>query len=548
MTERRYSSSSMVPTLRSMDMQHIHVPGIDPPPQLSAVGNEKPHSIFMKTANASPASASLDESGTNSAHLLSNAPIVTPAFDSDSDNDDLSTSDAGGSQASKSVIATIESIQTLPMLDPNQQLNNTNNGNTSNHCFVRYLLPSCNSFCTIPAAIAALPAVLRSIADFLRLQSIPCTLRASHSTVAFHCARSSALANLGGPSLIFIIYLWYEPPIKSDSSIASTDAPKNIIVDVQRRQGCVLDLQCIRRALFRNLLNPSVVGSGPTDVEDPVGKRQGMIPLDICRSIWATYYSKGNSDTKEAMIDADSTTVDSASESVGRAEDDFEELSHYQDLLSESNSDENHRMGLECLCQRTDASVTDVVRSKAIVRAIVCGVAPDDNCRPTADAFRQNLLRFLMSEIGHDAHHSKEHSIHVLANTGCSFLNMHALSLKVLSNSVHVFIDTEPKDASIPVDDVFWRTALQSCRRNIKTAAQAPCVAAISMHLITNLLKHSNHSAAVMNALMSSNEPDLTSLWLDVENALSVGQLRHSKLEQSAQALMNVLLVLKDDR
>jgi hypothetical protein len=528
-------------------LQHFRGPGLDSPPPLSTVESERPSS-FMKTSNASSASASFDE--TNSAHLLSNAPIITPAFDSDADNDDLSTSDGGGSQASKSVITTIENISTLPMLDPNQALNTASAGSSSSHCFVRYLLPSCNSFCTIPASTAPLPDVLRSIADFLRLQSIPCTLRASPRSVAFHCSRSSALANLGGPSLIFIIYLWYEPPAKSDSTLAAEDAPKNIVVDVQRRQGCVLDLQCIRRALFRTLLNPAVVGANPADAAaaSPVGKRQGMIPLDICRSIWATYYSMANSDGNETMLDADATTVDSASESRGKSEGDFEQISYFQELLAATNSDENHRMGLECLCQHTDASMTDVVRSKAVVHAIVRGAEDDEEQKPMVDALRQSLLGFITAEIGREAHHSKEHSVHVLTNTGCSFLNMHALSLKILFNAVQVFLDTEPKDASIPVDDVFWQTALHSCRRNIKTAVQAPCVAAISMYLITNLLKHSHHPAAVMNALMSSNEPDLASLWLDVESAHSFGQLRHSKLEQAAQALINVLLEWKNGK
>jgi hypothetical protein len=133
---------------------------------------------------------------------------------------------------------------------------------------------------------------------------------------------------------------------------------------------------------------------------------------------------------------------------------------------------------------------------------------------------------------------SKEHSIHVQTNTGCSFLNMHALVLKVLSNSVRVYMDTvEPKDVSIPIEDDFWRTALQTCRRNIQLAAQVPCVAAISMNLMAIVLRNSLSKGSTHSWLGNA-----AALWSDVQKAHAWGQLHHSKLEQAAQELMNVLL------
>jgi hypothetical protein len=558
MSERRLSSSSMVPTLRSMDLQYHST--IDSPPLIVTVGGIASgevdeslvtRSVVMKsTIEVNPMLAQKTRSNQPSLKARSVTEAhVSSVLDTDSDNDEPSTS---SKDASIATATTIDMIQTLPFLDTTAVLNNNNNRRYF------YILPTYNSTCSLQN-VSSLSSVLHCISNFLRMQSIPCTLRYSPSTVAFHCARNSAFASLGGPSLVFIIHLWYEQPKKDD--VLNTD--KSILIDVQRRQGCLLDLQCIRRALFRTLLDGQSASKGSTNngnvvsttTAAPVGKRQGMIPLDICRSIWATYYCKSDDGNHTEVGTEYSIEDESIKASAAISSEDMEQLSHYQEMLSSSNSSENHRMGLECLSQQTDTSVTDVSRSRAVVNAIVWGgnsESASDEQIDIIDHLRNSLLRFLVAENGESA---ANRSICVRTATGCSKVNLYALTLKVLANALNADVDSL-KDLSIE-NDPFWRTVVYQSRRNIVSASNAPCIAAMSMHLITVLLSSSESVPSktmmkeiLLNPEKRSDQGTITSseLWSDISTALSWGQLHHSKLEEMSQKLMDVILAEFNDK
>jgi hypothetical protein len=281
-----------------------------------------------------------------------------------------------------------------------------------------------------------------------------------------------------------------------------------------------------------------------------------MIPLDICRSIWSKYNGKSNSKlTSKDNDDATTSTetasqvdLDSSSQEYVNAEA-MEILVHYQSMLDLKNTVEQHRMGLECLCQHTDSTVTDVTKSKAVIQAIVCGPLSkrsneriDDPYDIVVEKFRSSLLHFLTKD-------GTPEVTPVLATAGCAPKNLQCLAFRALYTSLNTFVSTSTTDSDPPKTavfieiDNFWYTVLQTCRRGIATSNTAPCFATMSIVLISTLLSSAivtQPSKDVIYDLLFPNN-DSSSICDELKSAHSWGQQHHTYLEEKSQQLLDLI-------
>ena len=468
------------------------------------------------------------------------------------------TTGSSGSSNNKSPETTIDTIQTLPTYSATAAL--SNNGdvyNKSLRCYIsNMIMPSssnCKSSCTVRGE--PLSAVLHKINDFLRIQCIPFTVQYTPSTmVALRCERNSALSSLVGPSLVFVIHLWYQeqppsPPPPPETPDASSTVPTTpcdnhppILIDVQRRRGCPLDLQVLRRSLFRSLLNTECTS-------EYIGTRTGMIPLAICRSIRRmSSPSTSCNKTVHRDKDDDDATLSTSTELPEDSEA-MELLSYYQAMLDPTNTVEKIRMGLECLCQNIDQTVADVSKAKPVVEAIVDGPAQQRGVekghayRVMVEKFRANLLHFATSE------DTPEVATSVLTTAGCSRINLRCLTFRAIFTSLELYMTaasktegSENKKVLSIENDPFWCKIIHECQRAISEASTAPCFATVSIVLIITLLSSTIVSVPSKEMIYDVLCPKRKCCRAngDLTNAHAWGQQHHAYLERYSQQLLDL--------
>jgi hypothetical protein len=542
MAEHRSSISSNGPAFLSMALQQLN--DLDECPPLSTISTyKKEENLISSTSDSRPMLMKSSSSAKGSDPAISasagNQPgTVTSTTSPFSSSLYLDNSTDGFSIGNHNETITLDMIQTLPLFDAAASSSNRDVYSNSLRCYISNMImptANCKSSCTIRDA-SSLSTVLQKIHDFLRIQCIAYSIQYTPTTVAFHCERNSAFASLVGPSLVFVIYLWYEqeaPQLKNDSvDIAGpiSSESKPILVDIQRRRGCPLDLQCLRRSLFRSLLN--------TECAKEVGTRQGMIPLDICRSVTKDIDDATTSNSTVSEEDLETNKEQASSEAV-------ELLLHYQTMLELTNTVENHRMGLECLCQNTDSTVTDVNKSKPVVQAIIVG--PTKNSHEGTDDTNNVIIEKLRASLLHFVTLSDTPEVTpILATAGCSPKNLQCLAFRALFTSLNAYVATTTESNTVVSieNDPFWYQVIQTCRRGIVTSNTAPCFATVSIMLICTLLSATFVSEAGKEMIYAilCPENDSSSICDDLKNAQAWGQKHHTHLEATSQQLLGLLV------
>jgi hypothetical protein len=494
--------------------------------------------------------------------LLSSAVYLDNIIAEDDDQFTTNHTNTTGSSSSsnnKSPVTTIDMIQTLPTYSASAAL--SNNGdvyNKSLRCYIsNMIMPSssnCKSSCTVRGE--PLSVVLHKINDFLRIQCIPFTIQYTPTTmVALRCERNSALSSLVGPSLVFVIHLWYQeqppppPPYETpdaSSTVSTTTSCDNhppILIDVQRRRGCPLDLQVLRRSLFRSLLNTECTS-------EYIGTRTGMIPLAICRSIrrMSSPSTSSSKTVHQNKVDDDEATLSTSTELPEDSEA-MELLLYYQAMLDPTNSVEKNRMGLECLCQNIDKTVADVSKAKPVVEAIVDGPAQQRSgenghaYHEMVEKFRANLLHFATSE------DTPEVATSVLTTAGCSRINLRCLTFRAIYTSLELYLTaasktegSENKKVLSIENDPFWCKIINECQRAIGEASTAPCFATVSIVLIITLLSSTIVSVPSKEMIYNVLCPKRKCCRAngDLKNAHAWGQQHHAYLERYSQQLLDL--------
>lgn len=368
--------------------------------------------------------------------------------------------------------------------------------------------------CTLELSMVPVSTLLHRIFNFMRLQSIPCKFHASDSVV-----RVNAFG--GGSSLRFAVFLWRW----------STTTDNKIVVEVQRRRGCAIEMQYVRRALFRALSSDQE----STSAAPLVRKYQFKIPL--------LFFSK-------KLVEKCSSEKRAALQSIGNGSghdvDDDNESYYYtqgaakcNNLLSSAKSTDCNRLGLESLCHllsdHDNKTVTETANE--VVVAVAHALVYDRCVSPDADAaslLREAVLRFVkhQEDGASSAQTPGYHGLHVLA-------------LKVLTKAFRVIarhnLRTVPLSSAaadcnvIDLASDFWRTVTDSCRRDIADATRRPCIAALSIELLIRLLE----MLPPIQARAFVNDDD--EVMIDLLKAYSFGKLHHLGLEQKSRDLIDFL-------
>ena len=360
-----------------------------------------------------------------------------------------------------------------------------------------------------------LQTVTARISDFMRMHSIQC-----------HYHDDAARVDCLTETLVkFAIHLWRG---QEGQGCQETD-PFQIIVEVQRRQGCPIEMQSIRHHLFRAIQTGDVGIPKDTNLNNfRASSRCGLIQR-VVEDQYQYQYQQGQSKKPryEQLVFPDPLEI-------------------CKDLL-ESDHFDQHRLGLESLCCLTDPTKVRSQDSDRISRTIIYG-EPDGN-KSLQENFETYFLGVEMPRAndrsgddnsGYDLEQDDDKTLAV--EQGDYFGAMHILSLRVLSHSLESIVWQKQKGtaslslAPFDLTSLFWCTVLQALIYNLEVAAHRPLEASLSAKCLRLLQSLEPH----LQVLASTNGNKMH-LLSSLESANQYGKAHSLSLEQESEQLMGRL-------
>jgi hypothetical protein len=324
--------------------------------------------------------------------------------------------------------------------------------------------------------------ILARVANFMRVKSISCFFHPEASKI--DCRTQSLLR--------FEVYFWR----RSDSS--------KVILELQRRQGCAIEMHGLRRGLFYAVL------SGEEPNSDAMGRCATVSRKSICPLIQKLYQEDTNMKTSEAESQKEACN---------------EDLEMCRNLL-ESNLEDQNRLGMESLLFLTDTTVVTTTTALQVARALVLdqGVC--------AESLRDELLfhfRVVKSvEDRDDLWPNEDDSFNYEESRNVAA--MHNLALRALRNALKLIAGLDGIDSEdIDLSSDFWKTILASISYNIKEAIRLPQEAALSAKCIALLeqIAHEDASRWIENNLLPA-----------LIQAYKFGKAHNLELEQESASLL----------
>jgi Leu/Phe-tRNA-protein transferase len=322
---------------------------------------------------------------------------------------------------------------------------------------------------------------LARVANFMRVKSVSCFFHPGASKI--ECRTPSLLR--------FEVYFWRS----SDSKV---------ILELQRREGCVIEMHRLRRSLFYDVL------TGEEPNSNVIGRCATVLRKSICPLIQKLYQEDTRMKTSQAKSQKEACN---------------EDLEMCHDLLESSLEDQN-RLGMESLLFLTDKRVVTETTALQVARAIVFGQGL------YAESLRDELLfyfRAVKNEEGRDDAWPNED---VSFNYEESHNNaaMHNLALRALGNALKLIAGLDGTDSeAIDLSSAFWDTILCSILYNIKEAIRLPQEAALSTKCIALLeqIAHEDVSCWIKNNLLPA-----------LIEAYKFGKAHNLELEQESGSLL----------
>jgi hypothetical protein len=335
------------------------------------------------------------------------------------------------------------------------------------------MIPSLNIYYMLePTSITLkqipLPVVELRMSNYLRIQSIAYTFDAS--SVRFDCVTSNMLK--------FVIQLWR---VGGGSNLE--DPNKALTVELQRRQGSVVEMQSIRKMMFRALLT----GEQPPAVPDD-RPRQPPLPDTIMVEVDAGYdHDAGRADAFEICL-----------------------------RLLESPCLDQSRLGLESLKMLTEPSIVSHQDAMIASRAIVF----QEGC------FGERLQTALAGYFG-----AQDSNINMK-----EYEDMvgHGMALAIVASALQLVLDdktagNEQPTAALNTTSGFWALVTQDLFHNVERAMTMPHEGAKSAKCIR--LLHDLHTTQVPTIRQAGLRSCLT-------KAHQYGQRYHLSLEKESQKLL----------
>jgi hypothetical protein len=217
---------------------------------------------------------------------------------------------------------------------------------------------------------------------------------------------------------------------------------------------------------------------------------------------------------------------------------------------------DHHILALQSLTCLTDPTSTNPTTAHTVSNAILwqCNAGLDDDT--TSDRLRRELLRLLRQDEMQDFDSRSSHGDGTSERSDNHCYELHFMVLQVVSNALARGIEAlhshEPQQpATWGETDWFWRTIVDVCQANVANATQAPCIAAISTRVLSDMIQYvgllkqlnSNESTTMMQCWKQSIAPQLYNhLFLaSLMHANTLGRLDHRCLEQATGELIELL-------
>ena len=318
------------------------------------------------------------------------------------------------------------------------------------------------------------------ISNFLRVNSVCCTFH-KHS---IDCVTMGLLK--------FVIHLW---KARNDNGI---------IVEIQRRQGCAIQMQHYRHGLIEAITSTS-------DGEPPVVSCQRLNTHTVDCSIFHEMKQKSS----ECLYALKITK-----------------------RLLESDQYDQNRLGMESLMAMTNPATVLKRDANLVCRALVCGDAPLGDClRDTVIRYFQNVHRNDTSRVESLEYDSDDDSEEEAYLQGSHFGAMHNLALRVMTNALQVVSDLDDgrpvaELSMVDLASPFWDTFCNSLVYNIQEAYYRPREAALSAQCLNVLTRL---------APILCECPIMDRLVLALPEANACGKACSLLLERESEQLMGTL-------
>ncbi|KAL3924182.1 MAG: hypothetical protein SGILL_001202 [Bacillariaceae sp.] len=347
--------------------------------------------------------------------------------------------------------------------------------------------------CAISLRPNTLATLTQQIAQFMKERSISCVYHDRDGRV--DCMASSLVH--------FAVQLW-------KGSLSD-----EVIIEIQRRQGCCIEMQRLRQDLIRCLVDPD---SGKMHIHRP--PTEASIQL-VQKLIEQSTRSDGTNPLPSLTM-----------------EDCRNACSICFRLLGSNRLDEK-RLGLESLCFLTDAR--KVLTQQACL--VSTKILTDPQLHTLLVGYFTNAHVKQGSRVDRDIYEDDRNETMDYAR-GAFFGEMHILALKALSNALDTVLyfrkysgesglATPTMDLSVP----FWNHALQAMVYNIHVSATRPLEACFSVHCLRRLHKLIPQNLSTHPAI--SQDRSNLEHWL--ADARSFGQKRYFQLEHETNEFLTQL-------
>jgi hypothetical protein len=324
------------------------------------------------------------------------------------------------------------------------------------------------------------------LADFLRIHSISYSYHAD--TACLDCVTSSLLK--------FVIQFWH---------VGGADAPNRVVtLELQRRQGSVIEMQIIRRKMFQ------AVETGE-QMQTPLMTRSHMHALTVPDTIMADVDVMSNYDHNEGCKDGVQICL----------------------RLLKSNSMDQIQLGLESLRMLTDASIVSRQDALNVSKAVLFREGP------FGDSLQMELSRHSFGraaalcvrapkmEYGYSQALSHNEAFH---NLGLAILS-NALDRVEIGRNGSENMDT----ISTHLTNTFWQLVTEDLLYNVQKAVQTPNEAAVSAKCIRCLKSLSTNGSEMIGPAMVGSRGFRACL----AQAHRFGARHHWMLEQESQKLLD---------
>lgn len=312
--------------------------------------------------------------------------------------------------------------------------------------------------------------ITKRISAFLKQHSIPAKYEDEKSRVS--CVTDNLVK--------FVVQLWKLP------------ADGGVVVEIQRRQGCCVEMQGIRHHLLEAIATGAAFEPAPKPTRTTCG-------------IVQTLLEQANLPPPPASLPCSAAALELAKR------------------LLQSDRLDAQRLGLESLCSLTNPSQVLLRDSDIISKTVLCD--PDWQVL-LGRYFHSNLLDDNLD----DKNEYPDDTVKLNYQQGEFYGALHFFALKVICQAVESLAST---GSTVDFTSTFWETVLKALYYNLTVAVQRPLEAAWSIRCFRHL--------QLLQPDFLRLIPNKRGLYECLVHARDFGKQHHRSLEMETEQLMGRL-------